>query len=412
MISQEAPLLLDDRQKPAAGVELFLVEDEGILFDQIGQQLFHLNSAAACIWCFIEADLPLDSVVEEAALSLQLEQQSARRYVLAMVRMWWRLGLLEGSPLRKAFAREKPARLASEAKPADLPLERREVIPRRRHYRFFDTDFCIGFSDELLEHSVHPVLCHLEWARPGPDLLRLEIVRTPGNLQVWCGATSLGSCRTVQELAPLIQGIVSTLALQRYRFLIALHSAGVALGDHAMLLVAASGCGKTTLAGALVARGWDYLSDDMILLQHGSLAAVGVPYSFGIKQGGWDLLGTYYPGRPLPDAHLRPDGKLVRYLSPPRQSGGFALPRTIRWIVFLNRTATASGELRPLGRLEGLQRLIQHCCGIPTALASSDVHCLIEWSEKVRWFELEFAELTSGAAALSALGAARDDPAA
>ena len=37
MISQEAPLLLSDRQRPAAGVELFLVEDEGILFDQIGQ---------------------------------------------------------------------------------------------------------------------------------------------------------------------------------------------------------------------------------------------------------------------------------------------------------------------------------------------------------------------------------------
>jgi hypothetical protein len=113
----------------------------------------------------------------------------------------------------------------------------------------------------------------------------------------------------------------------------------------------------------------------------------------------------------MPDAHLRPDGKLVRYLSPPRQRTGFALPRTVRWIVFLNRKTIAPSKLQPLGRLEGLQRLVQHCCGIPTVLTSNDVHCLIEWSEKVRWFELEFAGLTTAARTLSGLGGVRNGPA-
>ena len=411
MISQETSLLLSSRQRPAAGVRLFLVDDEGILFDPVGQQLYHLNSAAACIWCHIENGLPLASIVEEAARSMQLGQQLARRYVLGMVRAWRRLGLLEGGSRRKALVRQSRPSPELESWLATPLPEELGTISRWHHYRLFDTSFSIGFSDELLAQIIHPVLSHLEQAQPGSAPVRLDIVLRRGELQVWCAGKSMGSCGTIRQLAPLVQGIVSTLTLQRYRFLVALHAAGVALGGHAMLLVGGSGCGKTTLAAALVAGGWDYLSDDMILLQPGTLAAVGVPYSFGIKRGGWDLLGAYYPGHPLPDAHLRPDGKLVRYLSPPRQRTGFALPRTVRWIVFLNRKTMAPSKLQPLGRLEGLQRLVHHCCGIPTALTSNDVHCLIEWSEKVRWFELEFAGLTTAARTLSGLGAVRNGPA-
>jgi hypothetical protein len=411
MISQETPLLLNSQQKPAAGVRLFLVEDEGILFDQVGQQLFHLNSAAACIWCYIEADLPLASIVEEAAHSMRLGHRLARRFVLNIVRTWSGLSLLEGGPQRKALMRQsRPSPELEVGLTHPLP-EELGTISKRRHYRLLDTNFYIGFSNELLEEVVHPVLSHLEWAPPGSATLRLDIVLRWGKLQVWYVGKCMGSCTTIRQLAPLVQGIVSKMALQRYRFLIALHAAGIALGDQAMLLVAGSGCGKTTLAAALVAGGWDYLSDDMILLQPGTLAAVGVPYSFGIKRGGWDLLAPYYPGRPLPDSHLRPDRKLVRYLSPPPPRCGFAPPRTVRWIVFLNRGAISSGELRPLGRLEGLQRLIQHCCGIPTALVSSDVHCLIAWSEEVRWFELEFTELTIAIRTLSGVGAVPNEPA-
>ena len=91
--------------RPADDLRLFLVEDEGILFDPVGQRLFHLNAAAACIWCHLEEGLPMGAVVDRAARSMQLEQRLARRYVRKMVRRWRDLGLLRAVQARRSFER-------------------------------------------------------------------------------------------------------------------------------------------------------------------------------------------------------------------------------------------------------------------------------------------------------------------
>ena len=50
-----------------------------------------------------------------------------------------------------------------------------------------------------------------------------------------------------------------------------LHAAGLAAKDvEGVLLVGPSGSGKSTLAIGLIRAGWSYLSDDAVLLRHGS----------------------------------------------------------------------------------------------------------------------------------------------
>ena len=335
----------------------------------------------------------MGAVVDRAARSMQLEQRLARRYVREMVRRWRELGLLRAVQARRSFERRGNFEQRAEPGPTKARPQKVDAIARWRYYRVLGTNFCIGFSDELMERTIHPVLGHLERPWPGADAVPINIVMDQGELQVWSGDGLLESCTTIQRLAPVIQGIVGGLALRRYRFVVALHAGGISLDNQAMLLVAASGGGKTTLTAALAAAGWDYLSDDTVLLRPQTLSAVGVPYSLGIKRGGWALLASRYPRRRSPAMHLRPDGEPIRYISPLRPRGGFAQPHAVTWILFLHRSANGQGDLRPLSRLAGIQRLMQHCCGIPRALTSDDVKALLRWSAGIRWFDFHMGDL-------------------
>jgi hypothetical protein len=58
------------------------------------------------------------------------------------------------------------------------------------------------------------------------------------------------------------------LLLLSERGLYGLHAGGVRKDGRGVLLVGGSGSGKTTLACALIRSGWQYLSDDCVLLRH------------------------------------------------------------------------------------------------------------------------------------------------
>lgn len=60
---------------------------------------------------------------------------------------------------------------------------------------------------------------------------------------------------------------VPILLLLAEHGLFGLHAGSVAWDDQGFLLVGHSGCGKTTLTGALARSGWQYLGDDTVLLR-------------------------------------------------------------------------------------------------------------------------------------------------
>ena len=91
------------------------------------------------------------------------------------------------------------------------------------------------------------------------------------------------------------------------------------------------------------------------------------------------------------------------YLSPPEPHQSFSLSRVVRWIVFPCRGSGAPGGLRTLGSLEGLQRLMSHCCGVPNALLAGDIRRLIEWSAGIHWLEMAFADLNQAVASLDSV---------
>jgi hypothetical protein len=106
----------------------------------------------------------------------------------------------------------------------------------------------------------------------------------------------------------------------------ALHASAVAIGGHGVLLAGASGSGKTTVACALIRAGWDYLSDDAILLDQCSgvtrVSALSGPFHLtpnALRHFPELLVGAFTPpsgGKQLIDMSTAWPGRFIREVEP------------------------------------------------------------------------------------------------
>jgi hypothetical protein len=115
----------------------------------------------------------------------------------------------------------------------------------------------------------------------GPDQLFIEY---PGYLRMLCSpATGLVQSSVLSEgacsvLAAYPFFTIPLMEVMKRKGLFPLHAGCVAREGRGVLLVGMSGSGKSTLTAALVADGWDFLTDDMVFVarQAGATLAWGL----------------------------------------------------------------------------------------------------------------------------------------
>lgn len=394
-----------DDHLPATGVRLHLVGREGVLFDERRQCVYHLNSTATCIWRALEQHSDTAARARATASGLGIDEDMAATYAAEAIRSWQRLGLVGDGAWAGRMA--PPMREdASAGTGADRP--ERPMSASRRQYALLGTSFAVGYSDRRAEALVRPTLQHLEITAQRRAEAVLDVLAVAGRYELWLGDVHLASCEAEQALAPLVNAHLVEQAIKRYRHLLALHAGAVASSAGCLLLPATGGSGKTTLTAGLLHRGWDYLSNDIVLLQHGSLDAVAVPDSLCIKEGAWEVLAPLFPElRDLP-VHQRFDGTRLRYLVPPAFGGRNASGGVpVRWIVFPRYRRGAATALRPLSTADGLCRLMMHCCGLPGLLEQADIRRLIPWLSGIPCFEMELSDLDTAVLQIGSLAAGR-----
>jgi hypothetical protein len=114
----------------------------------------------------------------------------------------------------------------------------------------------------------------------GPDQLFIDY---PGYLRMLCGpATGLVQTAVLSDgpasvLAAYPFFTIPLMEMMKRRGRFPLHAGCAARAGRGLLLAGTSGSGKSTLTAALVADGWDFLSDDTVFLtrQAGALSAWG-----------------------------------------------------------------------------------------------------------------------------------------
>jgi hypothetical protein len=117
---------------------------------------------------------------------------------------------------------------------------------------------------DCIEHGASYSDGHEIWLAVADSLIIIEHLSAP-RLQIWVGKTEFA--RSVEGLDILLAYALPSILRCCHRFEI--HAAGLISpnSDRGILVLGDSGSGKSTLAVRLVQSGWQYLSDDLMLLQ-------------------------------------------------------------------------------------------------------------------------------------------------
>jgi hypothetical protein len=350
-----------------------------VLYAHADQELHGLNAAAAFVWRALERRIAPEGLVAAFAERLGAPRAEAARSVARVLRDWRARGWLVE---------------------ADAPPEPGRRFAARRGYRLLGTTFRVRFATGAQQALVHPALAHLEAPVRAPADVALDLVVRGAEQRILEDGRTIERCRGEDGLTPLVKASVWRLAVNRRRYAMEIHAAVVASGGRCVLLPGAPGSGKSTLAAALLGAGFRYLSDEAALLEGPRFEVRPVPLALSVKPGSIALLEPFHPGVRALAAHLREDGKVVRYLPPPRRARLADPDRTLPVATLIFPRVAGTTGLRAIPHSEALRRLLAQCLVLPERLDGERVRGLLAWLRGLRCFELACGDLLDAVAAV------------
>lgn len=318
-----------------------------------GHRLWVLNATAATLWCLLDGARPLTEVVAAYSRRFGLGQSLAARDVATTLERLEAAGLLAGddgdggAAIRACPPEDGGPGLAAGPGPAS---DNRPQAPGCR---------CrpAGLGDEGLVREWSRVAARLGPGAPA-SAVELTMVGPPSAPPAWdvfLEGVCLARRAAFEDVVPLLVNAVFTKACDRLAHRLLIHAAVLARGGRALVLPAPAGAGKSTLAAALAARGWVYLSDELAVVDAATLRVEPFPLPIGLKDGALAPLARYWPEAAALPRHRRQDGRGVRYLAPRRWHAGEGLP--VAALVFPAYRSGGTGRLEPMTPLEALAGL-------------------------------------------------------
>ncbi len=166
----------------------------------------------------------------------------------------------------------------------------------------------------------------------------IERIRPPGLRRGQWGRMLLdGSALTLpfewRYSWPMFEWGLHAAVSNRGGFALMLHAAVVARGGRALILPAASGSGKSTLCAMLVAAGWDFVSDEFLVLTGTppDLVISPLPQPIALKGGSVALVQPLFPAGDWGVSWPHAAKGMIRYLRPPLMAWDTRLRP--RWIL-------------------------------------------------------------------------------
>jgi hypothetical protein len=192
------------------------------------------------------------------------------------------------------------------------------------------------------------------------------------------------------EFVPAVKAMLTEILLSRTEREIALHAACLVRRKRACLLLGQPGAGKTSLTVALTEAGFEYGSDDIVLLGVNGCAR-GVPFAPAAKSGIWPVLKSIRPDLAGTPIHRRSDHRRVRYLAPLRPCTSEA--HTVSSLLFLRRNRDETPHLVPVDGVTALTDLIRNAYTASGQLSGQGARGLAHLVSGANAFEFRYSEL-------------------
>jgi hypothetical protein len=385
-----------ERVKLRAGLLELPLDEDVVVFSEDGQSLIGLNPSAAFIFGELQ-DGKTPSAIAQSLVSQGTAADLANEWVSATIEALDSHGMLESgrplpAPVTGDCELEELSRLTA-GMPPYAPVE--SAIERR--YRLLETRVLIRFAMSQQIRLVNAVIGHLATNDPHPADVTIDIhgsILEDGHLHsdVYRDGQPMGRAERLSRLGPIVKSAVWQSAVNGHDFFLYLHAGVVGTGESCILLPAAAGSGKSSLTAALTHGGFNYYSDEVALVEPGTFRVPPVALAICVKSTGGEVIARYYPEVMQVPTHIRGDGKVVRYIPPPKAAlDQPSLP--VSHMVFPHYAAGAPTELTPISRSDALGRIIKECLALSQRLDRRNTAELVDWISAVQCYSLDFSSL-------------------
>ncbi|KAB2930129.1 MAG: PqqD family peptide modification chaperone [Candidatus Contendobacter sp.] len=261
-----------------------------------------------------------------------------------------------------------------------------------------DRRIALTVANSKLADGLEPLIAHLQAEPDGPVHARLRLAGTAADWQLFVDGSLAIAGNTLDAAIARTVAELGEAACATDQRLLVLHAAGVSRAGQGLLLIGPGGAGKTTLAAALNASGWELLSDDVVpVTPDGQLLGVGM--SLCLKAGSWPALAPW-----LPDLDRAPlierAGQPVRFSSPPGPIHRGPLPTAA--FVFPRYRPGKEATLEPLDPVRVLQGLIE-AQSVIAELTQDKLVALTRWIGSAPGFALTYPDLESALKLIASL---------
>lgn len=364
--------------------------DSVLLAQPASHKLWILNRAAAALWTLFSEGVAVDAAASALVQRFGLKPDDALVQVSHSYQEW-------------VIAQE------SQSIGAETVYEPLPILSLARHGKtqsrpsgfiqlaIADVVVRIRCTDDDLRRSL---LQTFQLARDVPSgfqsrqqitVCDLEINQSGHGWVLALGIRKVVYANDLQSLISTLVWILCEIGSRPAERLLVAHAAGIRRPDgDVLLLVGAGGSGKTTLAAALDAEGYEFLGDDVVPVDNdGMLWPLGLPLC--VKQGSWDLL-----------CDLRPDlnavysverqGWAVKFLPAKTPAAG---PLKLGGIV-LNRHAPGKvGQLRRIKPEIALRGIVE-AESVIGKLDQGRLDRIAIWVESACAYQLDYPDLDTG----------------
>jgi hypothetical protein len=375
-------------------------DDSVAVFNEITQRMISMNRTAAYLWFRREEGVDGAQLAHELTARSGMSLPQAQRSVNEHIAMWEAAGLLapdcaigpkDAAPFGDVAATPPaPSHAQPAGSPARTPEPGRGVSGLTG--QLAGLNFLIRYDADEVRELIQPPLEHLIGGAAEPVDLTIDVLSSETGWTVLDDGGVLDHRLQTNELMPVvIQSLVGGV-LDRGRYAIAFHASAVRRNGRCVLLPAPSGGGKSTLCAALLHSAFEFVSDDLVLLDGARLGLRGVPLPLSLKEGSWPVLQRRFPKIEALDVHKRPDHKLVKYLAPPHLAAASDIHRAAR-MIFPKFNPDADVDVRDLDQSTALSRLISEAFAPSLRLTGELFELLVEFMRPISCQELSFPSL-------------------
>ncbi len=396
------------KRKPLQGiaddVSSHVFEDQLVIFSESTQKLYSLNPSAAFIWSCYENRRSFDEVVDAVIHTYGVESKRAQADVINLITNWVELGLFNIDSSGGKHLTELEKKPATCEHSIDSPQAPPIGSYSGLHFSLSGKNFLVRCATEEIRNNLLEVFAHLE-----PDSLEpaipVDIVKSYGRFYVYhLGSLVVGSVEQ-EHLVSIVTQTLLQIAYRHCDFLIAVHAAVLSVRNRCVIFPGESGAGKTTLATALMRDGFQYLTDEVALLDRSTRYVIPVPVSLRIKEGAWETTARMFPDLEHLPWHIMLDGQRLRYLPPPPGSFARDLSESCpaRWLVFPRYSSDTKTAISSISRIEALGRLQSAGYEIHGHFDRAKINELLSWVKTVDCYELTFHRLEDAVSILRSL---------